>query len=170
LSTDFLELTYNDTAAAIGQYLLETVGVDVYLALNDKNLALAVEINDHARIVEHIESGIQNSTHLLGLIGERTRGSWWVPFEIGAARQRKKVIGYVILGEVEYVPSYLQIADNIEDDLNLGNWVRQNLSSFIVEELRKSINSLPYPSIPGIPAVRPRSVIFSTTLSEPVNL
>jgi len=84
---------YNNTAEAIGEYLQKTVGVDVYLALNDKKLAFAVEVNDHARIVEHIESGIRNSTHVLGLIGERTRESWWVPFELGAARQRNKTIG-----------------------------------------------------------------------------
>ena len=66
----------------------------------------------------------------------------------------------MILGDVEYVPSYLQIADKIEDDVGLRSWVRQNLGSFIVEELRKSLDSLPRPSIPGIPVVRQRSVIF----------
>jgi hypothetical protein len=56
---------YNDTAQEIGDYLQQVVGVDVYLALNDSQLASAVAVRDHKRIVEHIESGIRNSTHLL---------------------------------------------------------------------------------------------------------
>jgi hypothetical protein len=96
---------YNEVARAVGQYLTEVVEVDVYLALNDADLAYSVAFGDHEGIVSHIESGIQTSSHMLTLIGNATRNSWWVPFEIGAATIARKSIGALILEEVEYLPS-----------------------------------------------------------------
>lgn len=107
---------YNDVARAVGQYIQHTIGIDIYLALNDHELALAVEQDDHKAIVSHIEDGIRQSTHLLTLIGEHTKHSWWVPFELGTARATNKQIGTLILSEVEYVPSFLRIATLIIDD------------------------------------------------------
>lgn len=151
---------YDEVAREIGRYLSKVVGVDIYLALQDPYLARAVNRHDHKRIVEHIEEGIRNSTHLLGLLGEKTRDSWWVPFELGAARQRNKPIGYLVLEEIDELPSFLRIADRIEDDVDLRKWVRLQLRSFIVEELRKSLSSVPRPSVPHVPIVRYRPVYY----------
>jgi hypothetical protein len=79
-----------DIAKAVGRYLTETVGVDIYLSDSDEELQEALRKGDHAKIVQYIEVGIASSTHLLGILSNRTRGSWWVPFEFGAGRQQRK--------------------------------------------------------------------------------
>jgi hypothetical protein len=113
-----------DAASEIGDYLTSVLGVDIYIDSADDELARAVAAGDHAGIVRYIEKGIAVSTHLLGIIGTHSRGSWWVPFEIGAGRQRKLNIAYVLLDSVDDLPSYLRIAELIKDRIELGLWAK----------------------------------------------
>jgi hypothetical protein len=142
-----------DTAAKTAEFLTGTLGVDVYIDLLDISLARAVEAGDHLGIVRYIEEGIAVSTHLLGIIGPDTRGSWWVPYEIGASRQRRMGIAYMLLDNVDDLPSYLKIAQLLKDRIELGWWVN-SLGAALLEK------SLTGPNIPRLPSVRIQEPTF----------
>jgi len=66
----------------IAKYFKEAQ-IDYYLDEEDKELQYAVSVNDPYKITESIKKGIQNSTHMLCVISEKTYKSDWVPFEVG---------------------------------------------------------------------------------------
>jgi hypothetical protein len=60
-----------------------------------------------ATITREILENINRCTHLLGIITTNTRGSWWVPYEIGVAEQSERAIStYSFLLDSE-LPEYL---------------------------------------------------------------
>lgn len=77
----FISHKKEDKLAAIdiGRYLMETVGVHIYLDIMDEKLQKATQIENDKVIVESIKEGLKYSTHLLCLISEKTHLSWWVP-------------------------------------------------------------------------------------------
>ncbi|QDT29891.1 hypothetical protein Enr10x_52480 [Gimesia panareensis] len=51
---------------------------------------------------------INESTNLLAIMTQNTKGSWWVPYEIGVAKQAPRVItSYTNLSEND-LPEYLK--------------------------------------------------------------
>lgn len=95
-------------AKAIGDYLIQRVGVDIYLDLYDIELKEAVSIENDRKIVESIKKGIRLSTHLLCLVSDKTKLSWWVPYEVGVAGEHKKRITTLKLKGVDDIPSFLK--------------------------------------------------------------
>lgn len=58
-------------------------------------------------ITREILENINRCTHLLGIITSNTKGSWWVPYEIGVAEQGERAITtYSFLLDSE-LPEYL---------------------------------------------------------------
>lgn len=98
-----------EAAQAIGEFLLNTVGVNIYLDSMDKLLQSATQLENDKLIVESIKKGLEYSTHLLCLISEQTRLSWWVPYEIGIADSKKLSISSLKLKNVQDIPSFLKI-------------------------------------------------------------
>lgn len=147
-----------DVAKAIADFLLETVGVNVYFSDYDDNLQRAVEAEDDAQIVKYIENGLATSTHLLGVISNRTKGSWWVPFEIGSGRQRKLEIAQQLLEEVKELPSYLRITKLLRDRDDLKKWIEREIKTGILWERSHLKSGLP--SIPRVPNYRSKYPLF----------
>src|SRR5207302_2068827 len=87
---------------------LKASKVDYYFDQNDKELQLADEQNDDVKVVRCIENGIEVCSHLLGIITENTKNSWWVPYEIGRATGRERKCAHLIDKEVEKLPSYIK--------------------------------------------------------------
>lgn len=96
------------SAKAIGDYLMHQVGVDIYLDLYDIELKEAVSVDNDKKIVESIKKGIGTCSHLLCLISDKTRLSWWVPYEVGVAGEHEKKIATLKLKGVEDIPSFLK--------------------------------------------------------------
>ena len=143
-----------DVARAIATYLLETVGVNIYFSEYDDDLQQAVQAEDDAQIVQYIENGLATSSHLLGIISNRTKGSWWVPFEIGGGRQRDMKIAQLLLEEVEELPSYLRIAKLLRDNDDLKKWIEREIKA--VDDWERSNLKSSLPSIPRVPKYRSR--------------
>jgi hypothetical protein len=75
---------------------------------NDKARGLAQRLNSHSitcylddfdpeaattrKITDLLVCRINDCTHLMALITDKTIGSWWVPFEVGVARQGERRI------------------------------------------------------------------------------
>lgn len=70
--------------------------VDYYFDEDDEELQIADEQNDHVKVANCIENGLESCTHLLGIITNHTKGSWWVPYEIGSARGRGRDCAHLI--------------------------------------------------------------------------
>ena len=96
-------------AIAIGKFLMYTAGVNIYLDILDDKLQSATKTNDDKAIVQSIKTGLENSSHLLCLISDKTKLSWWVPYEIGIADQQTKNIASLKLNTTDDVPSFLKI-------------------------------------------------------------
>lgn len=109
-----------EAAISIGAYLTDIVGVNIYLDTKDCILKEAVSIDNDKLIVESIKRGLVCSSDLLCLISDKTRLSWWVPYEIGFADKQEIDITVLKLKNIEDIPSYLKNKKtilNIEDFL-----------------------------------------------------
>jgi hypothetical protein len=96
-------------AVDIGRFLMEVVGVNIYLDILDAPLQTATEKANDRLIVESIKKGLECSTHLLCLISDKTRLSWWVPYEIGIADDKNLNIASLKLKSIDDIPSFLKI-------------------------------------------------------------
>lgn len=76
-------------------------------------------------LVYSIERGIRHCSQILGLLSERTRGSWWVPYEIGFSRSRPVRASYLVLEsirEMDELPEYARLAANYWSIDELVRW------------------------------------------------
>ena len=113
-------------AIEIGNYLLNTVGINIYLDIRDCTLKEAVGDANDKKIVDSIKKGLKLSTHLLCLISEKTKLSWWVPYEIGIADISNLDIASLKLKAVDDVPSFLRthkVLLNISDFLQYASGI-----------------------------------------------
>lgn len=102
-------------AKIIADYLNDIIKVDVYLDIYDINLKESKSNNDYKGIVDCINKGLTKATYLICLITENTKGSWWVPYEIGVAdANNKEIISLRCKQRIEEIPEYLKIRTIIE--------------------------------------------------------
>ena len=118
----FISYKSEDIAAAeaINEYLNKTAGINTYFDANDARLQKSVSISNDVDIVNSIQNGLNNTTHLLCLISDKTHLSWWVPYEIGYADNKKMAIASLKLKSIDDIPSFLKtqrVLYNIEDFL-----------------------------------------------------
>lgn len=102
-----------EAAIQIGKYLTDIADINIYLDINDFELKEAVSLENDEKIVDSIKKGLECSTHLLCLISDKTRLSWWVPYEIGFAENEDIDITSLKLKNVDDIPSYLKIKRSI---------------------------------------------------------
>lgn len=103
-------------AEAVGDYLLNEVKVNIYLDTHDADLKEAVSVENDKAIVQLIQKGLILSTHLLCLVSDKTRLSWWVPYEIGIADTSSSALGKIKISTLklkgtEDIPSFLKVHD-----------------------------------------------------------
>ena len=98
-----------EAALEIGKFLMDVVGVHIYLDVIDESLQKATRVENDELIVESVKKGLKYSTHLLCLISNKTRLSWWVPYEIGIADNKNLNIASLKLNTTDNIPSFLKI-------------------------------------------------------------
>ena len=121
---------------AIGDYIMKNGDIDIYLDIYDSQLQEAVKNNDPHGITEFIESGLQNSTHLMCLYSENTVRSWWVPYEIGYGKRSKAEVSSLKLKGEADLPAYLEIGEVLLGTESLNKYLRK-----ITSKMRKSFDS-----------------------------
>ena len=77
-----------EVACLIGNFLMNEININIYLDINDCELKESVILEDNEKIVDSIKTGLECSTHLLCLVSEKTKLSWWVPYEVGYADKK----------------------------------------------------------------------------------
>ena len=97
-----------DIAIELGKYLTEQLDVDIYLDLFDSELREAVSVENDAKIVASVINGLKLSQILLCIISDKTRLSWWVPYEIGMADNAGVKIASIKTKNIDDFPSFLK--------------------------------------------------------------
>jgi hypothetical protein len=93
--------TANDvTARRVHDRLTQKHGIKCYLDDLDRQ-------TKSSDITALIVSRIQECTNLLALMTPNTRGSWWVPFEVGVAREAPRIISSFTNLAQRDLPEYL---------------------------------------------------------------
>lgn len=110
-------------AIAIGRYIMRHGGIDIYLDTNDEDLQQAVSNNDPAGITKFIEQGLSRSTHIMCLISADTVRSWWVPYELGFAKNAGVHLATLKLKGDISLPAYLEINEIIRGTESLNKYL-----------------------------------------------
>jgi hypothetical protein len=140
----FISHSRKDKAQAreVAEFITD-LGLDIYFDEKDRSLQLADEVKDHAKVVKCIQDGIEHSTHLLGVVTENTKESWWVPYEIGFASGKKNQCAHLIQAEVTQLPSYIQSSNVLADTTALESWLPEqhenskNARAMILEKFQR---------------------------------
>ncbi|EPB8220926.1 toll/interleukin-1 receptor domain-containing protein (plasmid) [Clostridium perfringens] len=109
----------------IGEYIMNA-GIDIYLDKYDFNLQKATRENDYKKITECIQDGVSKCTHLLCIISNKTKKSWWVPYEIGYGKKAEKKIATLCKSDINSIeiPDYLKIESVIEKIEELNSFIK----------------------------------------------
>lgn len=75
-------------------------GIATYLDVLDVHL-----LGDGEELTEYLRSKLDQCTHLLAVLSEKTQLSWWVPFEIGLATEKDYPISSFT--NLSKIPDYL---------------------------------------------------------------
>lgn len=111
-----------DAVKKIAEYIRDR-GVDIYLDADDPFLQKAVLAKDDKKITEFIELGIKSSTDLMSILSEKTKGSWWVPYEVGFGRSSELPVATMKLRDVTDLPSFLLVTHIIEGTGSLDKYI-----------------------------------------------
>ncbi|HUS09899.1 MAG TPA: toll/interleukin-1 receptor domain-containing protein [Pyrinomonadaceae bacterium] len=124
----FISHQQEDTEACepIAQYLVE-LGVDVYFDKYDKALSPLTAAGNPNKVTQHIQEGIDFSTHMICVVSPKTVKSYWVPFEVGYGYSRI-TLGVLTLKGVEdgTLPEYMKTTNVIRGTKSLNNFLLRN--------------------------------------------
>ncbi len=116
-------------AIALGNYIMDVLGKDIYLDIYDCDLSEAVSVENDVAIVQSIQNGISCSTHLVCIISDKTKVSWWVPYEIGYAETNLKslngdLIASAKVTNISDIPSFLKVKRTLSSTRELVNFLK----------------------------------------------
>lgn len=129
-------------AIELGDFLTKQLGVDIYLDVFDPELKEAVSVENDAKIVASIINGLKLSNVLLCIISDKTRLSWWVPYEIGIADNAEIKIASIRTKEIDDFPSFLKTKRTVNNLSELVEFILKNRkygALFYSEQQRNSI-------------------------------
>lgn len=96
---------------------LNRLGVKAYLDVLEGELLLKGE-----KLTNHIKERLNSCTDLLAVMSDKTKESWWVPFEIGMAAQLDFPIVSYLINNVQ-LPEYLSYWPTLRKTLDLRKYV-----------------------------------------------
>lgn len=113
-------------AIELGEFLMKTMNVDIYLDIYDPELQEAVSVKNDAKIVESIVEGLKISDILLCVISDKTKLSWWVPYEIGMADNLGIRIASIKTKEIDDFPSFLKTKKTLNNISEVVEFILKN--------------------------------------------
>jgi len=121
----------------VGNYI-KKAGLDIYLDIDDPALQKAVRDENDIAITEFIEKGINTSTHILSILSEKTKDSWWVPYEIGYGKKGGKKLATMPLKNLpeKDIPSYIKVTHYITGISSLNNFLKQIILEYSGQYLK----------------------------------
>lgn len=113
-------------AIELGEFLMKTMNLDIYLDIYDPELQEAVSVENDAKIVESIAEGLKLSDILLCVISDKTKLSWWVPYEIGMADNLGLKIASIKTKEIDDFPSFLKTKKTLNNISEVVGFILKN--------------------------------------------
>ena len=99
-------------ASKLANYIKDS-GIDVFFDANDENLNNPEVLKNPARVTAAINNALSKSTHMIAVVSNKTKKSWWVPYEIGFATKNnsgsESIRALFIKGFTQQTPEYLDI-------------------------------------------------------------
>ena len=129
-------------AIELGEFLMKTMNVDIYLDIYDPEIQEAVSVENDAKIVESIAEGLKVSNILLCVISDKTKLSWWVPYEIGMADNLGLKIASIKTKEIDDFPSFLKTKKTLNNISEVVEFILKNGrygSLFYMDKQRESV-------------------------------
>jgi hypothetical protein len=113
----FISYQQKDRASCItlADYI-KNAGVDIFFDVYDQTLSEPEINNNPKQLVALLNQALNRCTHLLCVVSEHTKRSWWVPFEIGIAWDNKigsDGINLLCLKDVNDIPEYLKLVNEV---------------------------------------------------------
>lgn len=136
-----------DAAIALGKHITDDFGFNIYLDIYDNELQKADKNDDAEGVVNAIHKGILYASHLLCVVTEKSKDSWWIPYEIGFAQANFVKTSSIKIKQSEYLPTYLRVNNSpvfltireLDDYLNknkaYGGLFSQNTTEVNNEEI-----------------------------------
>jgi hypothetical protein len=114
-------------AADLAKYI-EEAGIDVFFDANDENLNNPEVLKNPARVTAAINNALSKSTHMIAVVSNKTKESWWVPYEIGFAAKNnsgsESIRALFIKGFTQQTPEYLDIIRKIKSTDDLDSFLK----------------------------------------------
>lgn len=110
---------------------IKSQGIDTYLDVLDPYFG-----KNPVGLTNFIKNNIDSSTHLLIVLSEKTKLSWWVPFEIGIVTDQDKPIVNYFIEKVE-IPEYLQMWPYLQTTKDIDKYIsmiKKGKSHLILEK------------------------------------
>lgn len=114
---------------------IKKMGVAVYIDEYDPDIVNALDLADY------FKKTIRDCTHLLAVVSEQTRLSWWVPFEIGLASAAECPLATFLERDVR-LPGYLRSwpcvrrLEDLRTYLEVGRLLEEKV--LLNEDMRKA--------------------------------
>jgi hypothetical protein len=119
-------------AAMIADRLTRQHGLAVYLDVIDSQLR-----KDGVDLADYIRDKLEECTQLLAVLSSKTQVSWWVPWEIGVATEKRRFLSSYV-SDLVSIPEYLTKWPYLRSMSDLDRYAEQSKRSVQVlnEELR----------------------------------
>lgn len=122
------------TAAHVAKRLKERHGIDCYLDLIDPYINRRGE-----DLAAHIQREMGRCTQLLAVVSEATKGSQWVPWEIGVATEKAYPLATFSAGSA-LPPEFLRKWPYLRSDLDIDQYARASKTAERTFVHRRSTN------------------------------
>lgn len=130
-----------EKARKITNYIMDC-GIDVFFDENDEILSNPETNTDPVQVTNAINKALNRSTHMICILSEKTKASWWVPYEIGYVSNNRAFsnndIGILLIKNITHLPEYLFLAKNISTTVELDNFLKSssNEKTLLLEEVK----------------------------------
>ncbi|MBX8596810.1 toll/interleukin-1 receptor domain-containing protein [Pseudomonas cichorii] len=119
----------SNSAIAVQSHLKQKHNIECYLDVIDPNLKRGEEI------AEHVRSELSRCTHLLAIVSDATKASWWVPWEIGVATEKDYPLA--TFGTNVVLPEYLMKWPYLKNYSDLDKYALTVSEVIITESFEK---------------------------------
>ena len=126
-------------AKKLANYIMDS-GIDVFFDENDPVLNNPEKNIDPVVVTTAINEALEKSTNMICVVSEKTKESWWVPYEIGYVWNNKgfthSSMAILILKSITELPEYLFLVEKVDSIVELDSFLKKisNMSYLLNEE------------------------------------
>lgn len=100
------------------QETLNSCDVKAYLDLLDDDIS-----GNGEKLTQHIREKLRECSDVIVILSEKTKASWWVPFEIGMATEKDMPIASYLISYVQ-LPDYLKYWPRLKNQDDVLKYVK----------------------------------------------